>query len=629
MKFNDSRKAVFLPINENVLCQYKGYVLNDEMRPDLSENDVYYIKKEESEYQPGGIIRKTIGAILMIPLLPFIIIGALIDNYNKNEKYLTILQNGIFSLLKLILRKRIEITYNKYKKDHYRDIQEEDIPGFIKHCHANHAKVYLYSYNESSSADKQRVNELIENGAIQGIQLIEKITDLSSLVQAENISIHNSFLVLLLGDLAEVNDAKKLGFNDMLMSRNIELWAKRNFSGDIMLRWNSKETLASMKENIIHYIDAKQNVYLDNKTVIFIEEAKDDFLNNYISKNYERLCTKFQEKGMHFIYFPALRNGLSDLPEGIYPYLKLRIPYLYNLSDNDIKELIDAFIANIDEEAFISYLIASLELPYFKRPCLLRSLSGGWKYTENRFTYKPLIYSSEEDLNALFDSYFLQLAIPNDEAGVRYSREKPPAEYDTDYYFYSEAFKDEPEFKEKIDQLKAQGNYGVLAEAIIYMLATLKNVQPELLQKIQPLIEGRDLEKKSQIFSPIHIDKDYSIFLPFYGNREIKLHALPKTVYVLFLKHPEGIRFKELFMYEDELMEIYLEISPKSDLEIMRKSIADLVDCTNPSLNQKCSRIRQEISSIIDKPLAKYYYIDGNRGEEKKIKIDPSYIQFD
>jgi len=61
----------------------------------------------------------------------------------------------------------------------------------------------------------------------------------------------------------------------------------------------------------------------------------------------------------------------------------------------------------------------------------------------------------------------------------------------------------------------------------------------------------------------------------------------------------------------------------------MRKSIDDLVDSTNPSLNQKCSRIRQEILSIIDEPLAKYYYIDGYRGEEKKIKIDRSYIHFE
>ena len=207
--------------------------------------------------------------------------------------------------------------------------------------------------------------------------------------------------------------------------------------------------------------------------------------------------------------------------------------------------------------------------------------------------------------------------------------ETPPEQYDTDYHFYKDAFKNEPEFKEKIDQLKAQGNYGLLAEAIIYMMSTIKNVQPQLSQKIQHLIEAKDLSQKSEILSPIHIDKNNRIFLPEYGNKEIKLHALPKTVYLLFLKNPEGIRFKEIYMYKDELMEIYADISPKSDIESMKKSIDDLIDCTNPSLNQKISRIRQEILTIIDEPLAKYYYIDGYRGKEKMVKIDRSYIHFE
>ncbi len=629
MKFNDSHKAVFLPVCEKVLCQYKGFVMNNEMCQEISENDVFYIKKDYTHNEPLGNLKKIIIVFLILPFLPFIIIGAIIDTINNNERFLSILGNIMITILGLFFRNRITITSEKYKKERYKEIVEEDIPGFIKHCHSHFAKVYLYSYTELTSSDQQRVNELIGNGSVQGIQIIESLSDLSTLIQEHKISVHNSFLVLLSEDLIEVKNAKKLGFSDLFVSNKIGVWGKRNFNGKSSLSWNSRETLVSMKENVFHYIHAKKNVYFDNQTVVFIEEEKDDFLNKYISQNYDNLCTRFHEKGMRFIYFPSLKDGLSELPENIYSYLKIKIPYLYNLQDNEIKELITEFIANIDEESFVKYCIEPLELPYFRRPCLLRSMSSGWKNTENRFTYKPLIYSSEEDLDNLFDQYFLQLVIPDDEDGVRYRRESPPPEYESDYHFYRDAFKDEPELKEKIDQLKAQGNYGVLAEAVIYMMATLKNVKPEILQKIQPLIEGRDLEKKAEVLSPIYIDKENRIFLPSYGNREIKLHALPKTVYFLFLKNPGGIRFKEIHLHKKELMEIYADISPKSDLESMRKSIDDLVDSTNPSLNQKCSRIRQEILSIIDEPLAKYYYIDGYRGEEKKIKIDPSYIHFE
>jgi len=629
MNFKDGRKAVFLPVSERTLCQYKGYVLNGEMRNDLKEKEVYTIKKEYSNFEPKTILSKIIAIIIIFPFIPFVVIGAAIDVFNNNEKCLTFLQNIIVFLFANIFRKGVKISHNKYAKEPYKEVVEEDIPFFLNHCHNYFAKVYLYSYTELNEEDTKRVNNLIESGIVQGITIIDKITDLTTLIEEENISIHNSFIVLLSDDLTELNEAKKLGFNDKLFSRNIELWGKRAHTEEYSLRWNSKETLASMKEYVNHYIHAKKNVYFNNHTVIYIEDHKDIFLNAYISKNYNSLCSRFKEKKMEFIYFPALKNGLSELPDDIFSFLQFRIPILYNLRKDEIKEIVTGLFATIDEESFYSSIINPLELPYFKRPCLLRSLSGGFAYTANKFTYKPLVYDSEEDLNNLFDQYFKQLVIPDDEEGVRYKRESPPQEYDTDYYFYRDAFKNEPELKEKIDQLKAQGNYGVLAEAIIYMMTTIKNVQPALGQKIQHLIEAKDLTQKSEILSTIRIDKNNRIFLPEFGNKEIKLHALPKTVYLLFLKNPEGIRFKEIYMYKEELMEIYADISPKSDIESMKKSIDDLIDCTNPSLNQKCSRIRQEIQSIIDEPLAKYYYIDGTRGEEKKIKIDRSYIHFE
>ena len=98
MNFKDGHKAVFLPVCEKILCQYVGFVLNEEMRNDLKVEDVFYIKKEFSNYEPYGLHTKIIGLIIVLPLLPFIIIGAAIDTYNKNEKYLKIIEKGIFSL---------------------------------------------------------------------------------------------------------------------------------------------------------------------------------------------------------------------------------------------------------------------------------------------------------------------------------------------------------------------------------------------------------------------------------------------------------------------------------------------------------------------------------------------------
>lgn len=158
------------------------------------------------------------------------------------------------------------------------------------------------------------------------------------------------------------------------------------------------------------------------------------------------------------------------------------------------------------------------------------------------------------------------------------------------------------------------------------MLETIKDEKPEILSKIKPLIEQNNMLESKVILSPIYIDKHYNIFLPNFGNQEVKMHALPKAVYLLFLKHRNGIRFKELYQYKSELLEIYYKITNKDNKEEIEKAIDDLVDMTNPSINQKCSRIREAFRKIMDEHIAKYYYIDGANGEPKKINLPDNLI---
>lgn len=121
--------------------------------------------------------------------------------------------------------------------------------------------------------------------------------------------------------------------------------------------------------------------------------------------------------------------------------------------------------------------------------------------------------------------------------------------------------------------------------------------------------------------SRLIVTKDMRIILPDYNDMEIKMEPLVKAVYILFLKHPEGIIFKHLPDYREELMQIYVKMKPYGMSERVMHSIEDVTNPCLNSINEKCARIRGAFLSQFDDSIAKNYYIDGFRGEPKKIAL--------
>ena len=125
------------------------------------------------------------------------------------------------------------------------------------------------------------------------------------------------------------------------------------------------------------------------------------------------------------------------------------------------------------------------------------------------------------------------------------------------------------------------------------------------------------------------ITKDYRIVLLDYHDMEIKMEPLTKAVYFLFLNHPNGILFKHLPDYREELSRIYMRLKP---MGLSDRTIQSIEDVTNPllnSINEKCARIRGAFLREFDDHIARHYYIDGLRGEEKSISLDRDLIKWD
>ena len=142
-----------------------------------------------------------------------------------------------------------------------------------------------------------------------------------------------------------------------------------------------------------------------------------------------------------------------------------------------------------------------------------------------------------------------------------------------------------------------------------------------------PFVETHG-KRKLPPSTTLYINKEYRIFLKDSNGldiAEIKLKALPKALYFVFLSHLEGFPLKHLIDYREELLSWYRKLSNRNKLD---KSIDDLTDPTNNSANEKISRIGKAFRDAIedcDDSIDAFIPI-GSKGEVYVIKVDREYV---
>ena len=129
----------------------------------------------------------------------------------------------------------------------------------------------------------------------------------------------------------------------------------------------------------------------------------------------------------------------------------------------------------------------------------------------------------------------------------------------------------------------------------------------------------------------LYINKVYNIFLRDSDGvdiAEIKMNALPKALYFVFLNHPEGFPLKHLIDYREELLSWYRKLSNRYNIG---KSIDDLTDSTNNSANEKISRIGKAFKDAVencDDSIDAFIPI-GSKGEVYAIRVDKERIRWE
>jgi hypothetical protein len=310
--------------------------------------------------------------------------------------------------------------------------------------------------------------------------------------------------------------------------------------------------------------------------IVYVETTYNEPINQFILLHLTEIDNFFAEKGFSFFYLPRLVEQLKDKD-----FLQYNFP-----AKAPHQEL--AILSSADYSFLQQYVVSEQSLQHglirYKR----------FEQPKPTFSYFEL---NENDIWAQLEHYRNNLG-----EGMFFSLGSPKSADDrADFNFDRESQQLMEEIKERVARLRVAG----VGEVFI-----------------------RELLEEPPVLSHLVITSDYRFLLPEF-NLEVELAPLPKALYLLFLRHPEGIILKHLPDYRKELLKIYTTLNPRVHSKEAASSIRDLTDPTRNSINEKCSRIREAFVKLMNERIAKAYCITGNRGEPKKIQLDRKWVVFE
>ena len=325
--------------------------------------------------------------------------------------------------------------------------------------------------------------------------------------------------------------------------------------------------------------------------VIYVENEYNETINRFIQTNYEAIRKHYEFWGWEFCYMPYLAKDLTSA--GAVDYYA---PYSEGAAECDFKsDFLLGFMANPQNiskvpPSLVYYSDAFAE----EDACIFRGISlDDERYFEND-DFSEVLISIRDDISK------------NDtDSGIRF-RIARDDDWNDDFDDYVKAEIPDKETRDLLKELEWRISDLKQRGVSAYVLERLIN-KPEKLSRLV-------------------ITADYRILLPDYNNMEIQMTPLVKAVYLLFLRHPEGIIFKHLMDYRDELKEIYKKIKGDRWIISQRRSIEDVTDPMKNSINEKCARVREAFVTRFDERLAKHYIITGERGEPKRITLPQDLI---
>lgn len=345
----------------------------------------------------------------------------------------------------------------------------------------------------------------------------------------------------------------------------------------------------------------------DENEVVYLENEYDDDANRFVRENINLIRERLATRGLTFVYLPELHVS-KEMMRSMIAYHTPQSSYDASLYIDEMESLPSSFLLDYMIHPENREKIAPSFAWYGHKHLLLNSKKTWYYYNFITFDVNEAL----ADPLGVINDMLPELGTKKRFKEGAYSMKKPRKDETrtADYNFDEETQKILEDIQKQLDGIRLKG----IGEAII-----AKYVKPR------------------PVLSHLRITHDFRIILDDYNNLEIKMEPLVKAVYLLFLRHEDGIAFKYLADHGRELETIYRAVKRKqNDIDekmasklntpSLSPNIKKLINPLDNSINEKCTRIKEAFIVHFHESIAENYFIVGSRQTNKRIILPRNLI---
>ena len=431
-------KTLLLPMVPRILNMQKGWMLNGVLLPEKEQKRVMRKKVEpdyiEDENPWQKALKLSMRTTLFILFFPVFIFTKVIDTATKGKTDFTDTFDIFFNKLVCLFIPKSQRYYSAVVRSKYKDAVWEDIPSFFDIAFERHYIVILYSTRWPTREEVKKLQYLKSNGFMAYFYVVKPPDGLLELTQKAFINRLNSKFILREAD----------GFHVCSEDGTYDLETEAPDHTNVFLLRNKYANVPKYRvfASFYDFCRFTQSKFLSRKQgnlspdyLFYIGRDEETAIDAYVKAYHDELVERYKEKGFTFLYYPIAKDRPGYFSGFQLDYLKYRMPRLYSMTDESIREFLSVLQLEITASDFYRHFVQELELPHFTKPALVRLLFRIDSNYPKSYPVYPFYRNAVQNPKEWFDFHIEKIKIYESSDLLYFQLEEKPEQYDADFYF--------------------------------------------------------------------------------------------------------------------------------------------------------------------------------------------------